>query len=45
MIGFVILFGMVGYVAIEGWNVWDSFYMTVITLTTVGYREIHDMSF
>ena len=29
----------VGYVAIEGWGVWDAFYMTIITVTTVGYRE------
>lgn len=30
--------------AIEGWNFLDSIYMTVITLTTVGYREIHELS-
>ena len=29
----------------EGWGVWDAFYMTVITITTVGYREIHELSF
>src|SRR5262249_17361387 len=34
----------VGYVAIEGWNAWDAFYMTVITITTVGYKEVHDLS-
>jgi len=45
MIMLVILFGTAGYMGIEGWNFWDSFYMTVITLTTVGYREIHEMSF
>lgn len=45
MILFVILFGTAGYMVIEGWNFWDSFYMTVITLTTVGYREIHEMSY
>lgn len=44
MICAVIVFGTAGYMAIEGWSFWDSFYMTVITLTTVGYREIHDMS-
>jgi voltage-gated potassium channel len=36
--------GTVGYVAIEGWSVWDAFYMTVITVTTVGYKEVHDLS-
>lgn len=44
MICAVIVFGTAGYMVIEGWSFWDSFYMTVITLTTVGYREIHDMS-
>ena len=29
---------------IEGWNAWDAFYMTVITVTTVGYKEVHDLS-
>jgi voltage-gated potassium channel len=33
----VIVGGTVGYVLIEGWTVWDAFYMTVITVTTVGY--------
>jgi voltage-gated potassium channel len=36
--------GTVGYVAIEGWSAWDAFYMTVITVTTVGYREVHALS-
>lgn len=45
MIWLVILFGTSGYMVIEGWSFWDSFYMTVITLTTVGYREIHELSF
>ena len=29
---------------IEGWTAWDSFYMTVITVTTVGYGEVHPLS-
>ena len=41
----VIVGGTVGYVLIEGWTVWDAFYMTVITVTTVGYKEVHDLSF
>jgi voltage-gated potassium channel len=40
----VIVGGTVGYVLIEGWPVWDAFYMTVITVTTVGYKEVHDLS-
>jgi voltage-gated potassium channel len=38
-------FGTVGYVIIEGWNVLDALYMTVITLATVGYGEVHPVSF
>jgi len=37
-------FGTVGYVLIERWSVWDAFYMTVITITTVGYQEVHPLS-
>jgi voltage-gated potassium channel len=36
--------GTVGYMLIERWSAWDAFYMTVITVTTVGYREIHALS-
>ncbi|PYR32936.1 MAG: hypothetical protein DMF90_22520 [Acidobacteria bacterium] len=39
----VVAGGTAGYVLIEGWSVWDAFYMTVITVTTVGYREVHDL--
>jgi len=36
--------GTIGYVLIERWNAWDAFYMTVITVTTVGYGEVHRLS-
>jgi len=36
--------GTAGYVLIEGWSAWDAFYMTVITVTTVGYGEVHPLS-
>ena len=42
--GSIISVGTAGYMGIEGWNFIDSLYMTVITLTTVGYREVHDLS-
>ena len=29
---------------IEGWGAWDAFYMTIITVTTVGYQEVHQLS-
>ncbi len=40
----VVAGGTVGYVLIEGWNAWDAFYMTIITVTTVGYREVHPLT-
>ncbi len=40
----VLLAGVAGYMAIEGWNFFDSFYMTVISLTTVGYGEVRDLT-
>lgn len=36
--------GVLGYHLIEGWTFFDSLYMTVITLATVGYGEIHPLS-
>jgi voltage-gated potassium channel len=44
LVGVVILIGTAGYVVIEGWNAWDAFYMTITTVTTVGYREVHPLS-
>ncbi|MDA1000951.1 MAG: NAD-binding protein [bacterium] len=40
----IILIGVVGYTLIEGWPLDDSLYMTIISLTTVGYGEIHPLS-
>ncbi len=40
----VIIFGVLGYEIIEGWNFLDSLYMTITTITTVGYREVHELS-
>ena len=35
--------GSLGFVWLEGWNFFDALYMTVTTLTTVGYGEIHPL--
>ena len=36
--------GTAGYMLIEGWSAWDAFYMTMISVTTVGYREVGPLS-
>ena len=36
--------GTAGYRLIEGWSVFDALYMSVITLTTVGFGEVHPLS-
>ena len=40
----VVLYGTLGYMLIEHWDVLDSFFMTVITISTVGYGEVHRLS-
>ncbi|THB68147.1 MAG: hypothetical protein D6E12_07125 [Desulfovibrio sp.] len=41
----VIGVGTGGYLLLEqGWSVLDALYMTVITITTIGFGEIHDLS-
>jgi len=38
-------FGTLGYRTIEsGWSLGDAFYMTVITVSTVGFTELHPLS-
>ena len=44
MVIVVILLGTVGYSIIENWNLIDSFYMTIITLTTTGFGEVKPLS-
>jgi voltage-gated potassium channel len=40
----VLLTGMVGYHFIEGWPYLDALYMTIITVSTVGFREVEPLS-
>src|SRR4051794_30538 len=40
----VLVGGTAGYVIIERWSAWDAFYMTVTTVSTVGFSEVHPLS-
>ncbi len=40
----VLVGGSLGYAGLEGWSLWDGFYMTVTTITTVGFKEVHPLS-
>ena len=35
---------VIGFRVIEGWNWFDAIYMVITTITTIGYREVHDLS-
>lgn len=39
----VMTYGVSGYMLLEGWSFLDALYMTVVTLTTVGFREVHPL--
>lgn len=39
LMSIVTLLGTVGFVEIEGWDLWRAFYFTIVTVTTVGYGD------
>lgn len=44
LLGSVVFSGSAGFRFIEGWAWFDAFYMTLTTMTTIGYGEIHPLS-
>jgi voltage-gated potassium channel len=40
----LLLVGMIGYRIIEGWPLQDGLYMAFITLTTIGFAEVRELS-
>lgn len=39
----MLVVGTAGYMIVEGWGFLDSLYMTVITVTTIGFREVDEL--
>lgn len=39
-----VILGTLGYVLIEGWSFTDAFYMTILSVSTTGFREVHPLS-
>lgn len=39
----ILFYGVAGYMLLEGWSFLDALYMTILTLTTVGYREVRPL--
>jgi voltage-gated potassium channel len=44
LVAIVVAYGTAGYVLLLGWPLLDALYMTLTTLTTVGFQEIHPLS-
>jgi len=44
LISGLVTIGVAGYMTIEGWSFLDAIYMVVITLATVGFKEVHPLS-
>lgn len=40
----ITIVGTAGYTLLEGWSIAESFYMTMITVTTVGFNEVRELS-
>jgi voltage-gated potassium channel len=43
LVAVTVAYGTAGYQLVEGWDPPHAFYMTVTTLTTVGYGEVHPL--
>ena len=44
LIFFLAMIAILGFILIEGYKFTDAFYMTVITLASVGFQEVHPLS-
>jgi voltage-gated potassium channel len=40
----IFVLGVTSFMTVEGWDLFDSVYMMIITLSTVGYGEVHPLT-
>lgn len=40
----IVCVGTIGFVIVEDWSFFDAFYMTIITVSTVGFNEVNELS-
>ncbi len=40
----LVLVGTIGFMVVEEWSFFDAFYMTIITISTVGFQEVNSLS-
>jgi voltage-gated potassium channel len=43
IIAAIVVIGALGYTFVAGWSIGDGLYMTIITLTTVGFKEVREL--
>ncbi len=44
LVAALIILGVTGYMYLEGWTLIDALYMTIITVATVGFKEVYPLS-
>jgi voltage-gated potassium channel len=44
VIFFIFIIGVCGFMCVEGYTFLEAFYMTIITVATVGFQEVHPLS-
>jgi len=43
LLGGIVIFGTLGFMFVEGFNLTEAFFMTVITISTVGFEEVRPL--